>query len=167
MGKSDVKVQNNKEPEQCSVPDNICVPGEDELSAEKPGGTKNEHYVARNYFESQQFAVTGLLLILKNERNFRFQLGVSVLVVIAGLLLGVSHADWVALFIVIALVLVAEAFNSVIEAVCDTISQDYRINIKYAKDVSAGAVLVSALVSVIAGIIIFFPYVVDLIERLI
>ena len=56
-------------------------------------------------------------------------------------------------------------FNSVIEALCDTISQEYRVNIKYAKDVSAGAVLVSAILSVILGTIIFLPYILDLLFK--
>jgi diacylglycerol kinase len=56
------------------------------------------------------------------------------------------------------MVIVSETINSAIEALCDTVSLDYKVNIKYAKDVSAGAVLVSAIVSVITGIIIFLPY---------
>ncbi len=144
----------------CSVPENICIPA---TEVEKVDA-KNHKYDAHNYLESQKYAITGLFLILKNERNFRIQLIASILVVILGLFLHISHADWVALFIVIALVLIAEAFNSVIEAVCDTISQDYRINIQYAKDVSAGAVFVSACVSIIAGVIIFVPYITTFIK---
>jgi len=55
----------------------------------------------------------------------------------------------------------SEVINSAIEALCDTISQDFKINIKYAKDVSAGAVLVSAFVSVVTGLIVFLPYLID------
>ena len=58
------------------------------------------------------------------------------------------------------MVFVAETINSAIEALCDTVSLDYKVNIKYAKDVSAGAVLVTAFVSVITGLIIFMPYVI-------
>ena len=139
---------------ECSCPENICVHTLD--------NGKNHKYDARNYLESQRFAISGLRLIIQNERNFRIQLVVALGVIAAGLLFQISHRDWVALFVVIAVVLVAEAFNSVVEAICDTIAKDYRLNVKYAKDVSAGAVLVSAIVSLIAGVIIFSPYVWEL-----
>ena len=109
-------------------------------------------------FQSQLHAIEGIIKIVKNERNFRIQIVVAILVILIGLLLKISHTDWIAVGFLIALVLISEAFNSVIEAVCDTVSKEYRVNIKYAKDVSAGAVLVSAILSVILGLIIFIPY---------
>jgi diacylglycerol kinase (ATP) len=63
-------------------------------------------------------------------------------------------------------VFVAETINSAIEALCDTVSLDYKVNIKYAKDVSAGAVLVTALVSVITGLIIFMPYLIAGVKKI-
>ncbi len=125
---------------------------------------KNPTYKPRNHFQSQLYAITGLKLILKNERNFRLHLLFASLVIIGGFILGLSHDDWISVSLVIGLVLISEAFNSVIEALSDTISHEYRVNIKYAKDVSAGAVLISAFVSIVAGLIIFFPYVVRFVE---
>jgi len=116
----------------------------------------------QSIFKSQKHAIEGILSIIRNERNFRIQLVVAVCVVIVSFLLNISHQDWIAVGFLITLVLISEAFNSVIEAVCDTVSQEYRVNIKYAKDVSAGAVLVSAILSVILGLIIFLPYILDL-----
>jgi diacylglycerol kinase len=110
------------------------------------------------FFQSSKHALRGIWTILKNERNFRIQIVVAISVLIIGLILKISHQDWIAVGFLIALVLIAEAFNSVIEAVCDTVSKEYRVNIKYAKDVSAGAVFVSAILSVILGLIIFTPY---------
>jgi diacylglycerol kinase len=86
-------------------------------------------------------------------------------VVALGFLLQLSRIDWIGVSFLIALVLVSEAFNSVIEAVCDTVSKDYRVNIKYAKDVSAGAVLVSSILSIILGMVIFLPYIIPLIKE--
>lgn len=160
---------NEDKKEKCSCPENICALNGEEADETVnagantkipvPASHKNHYYEARNYFESQKFALQGIQLIVLNERNFRIQLLAAAGAVLLGLFFGISHVDWVALFVVIAIVLVAEAFNSVIEAICDTISHDYRINVKYAKDVSAGAVLVSAVVSLIAGVIIFYPYI--------
>ena len=83
-----------------------------------------------------------------------------------GLFFQISYQDWIAISLVISMVLISESINSAIEALCDTVSKDYKVNIKYAKDVSAGAVLVSALVSVITGLIVFLPYIVDFVKNL-
>jgi diacylglycerol kinase len=120
-----------------------------------------------SFAESKKHAIKGIKLIIKNERNFRIQIVVAIMVIIAGLTLQISHSDWIAVAFLIAIVLISEAFNSVIEAVCDTISKEYRVNIKYAKDVSAGAVLVSAILSVALGLIIFVPYIIPIIEKFI
>jgi diacylglycerol kinase len=122
---------------------------------------------ATSFSQSSKHALNGIWTVLKNERNFRIQLVIAVLVVIAGLILQISHRDWIAVSFLIALVLISEAINSVIEALCDTISKEYRVNIQYAKDVSAGAVLVSAILSFILGLIIFIPYLIPVINNLI
>ncbi len=126
---------------------------------------KNESFKAESFFKSQGYARNGIKLIFKNERNFRIDLVLAVLVIIAGLFFNISHTDWIALSLVISIVLVSETINSAIEALCDTVSQDFKINIKYAKDVSAGAVLVSAIVSVVTGLIVFAPYLLDFLGK--
>lgn len=113
-------------------------------------------------FQSQKHAIDGIFSIIANERNFRIQMGIAFLVIAMAILLEISHSDWIAVGFLIAIVLISEAFNSVIEAVCDTVSEEYRVNIKYAKDVSAGAVLLSAILSVALGIIIFLPYIIEI-----
>ncbi len=127
---------------------------------------KNNKYKAENFFKSQGHARNGLKLIFRNERNFRIDLVVAFVVVLAGIAFEISYTDWIALSLVISMVFVAETINSAIEALCDTVSLDYKVNIKYAKDVSAGAVLVTALVSVITGLIIFMPYVIAGIKKI-
>lgn len=124
---------------------------------------KNHSYDAKSHFESQKYALQGIVLIIKNERNFRIQLIFAVLVGVAGIILNFSYQDWISVSLLVALVLISEAFNSSVEALADTLSQEYRVNIKYAKDVSAGAVLISSLVSLAAGIFIIFPHVKDLV----
>ena len=122
---------------------------------------KNKFYMPINFFASLKIALKGLYLIIKNERNFRIQLFTAFIIGLLGLWLHFSHEDWVSIGLLVAIVLISEAFNSSIEALSDTISQEFRVNIKYAKDVSAGAVLISAATSVIAGAIIILPYILD------
>jgi diacylglycerol kinase len=128
---------------------------------------KNNKYKAENFFKSQGHARNGIKLIIKNERNFRIDLIVAMVVIFFGFLFNISHVDWIAISLVISMVFVAETINSAIEALCDTVSVEYKVNIKYAKDVSAGAVLVSALVSVITGLIVFLPYITEFVKNLI
>jgi diacylglycerol kinase (ATP) len=123
---------------------------------------KNKFYVPVNWFVSFKIALSGIFLIIKNERNFRIQLVVAFCIGVLGVLVHFSHEDWVSIGLLVALVLISESFNSVIEALSDTLSQDYRVNIKYAKDVAAGAVLISSAASVIAGAIIIIPYLLEL-----
>lgn len=127
---------------------------------------KNEKRKAKTYWDSQSYAIHGLKLIVRNERNFRIQLIFALFVFTAAFVLDISHQDWVAVGLLVALVLITEAYNSVIEALCDTISKEYRVNIKYAKDVSAGCVLITSILSAIAGTIIFAPYLIVEIEEL-
>ena len=118
---------------------------------------KDSFQTAKTLSQSRKHAIMGIKLIIENERNFRIQLAVAIVVITLSILLKISHTHWIAVSLLITLVLVLEAFNSVIEAVCDTVSKDYRVNIKYAKDVAAGAVLVSAILSFVLGLIIFIP----------
>ena len=127
---------------------------------------KNNKYKAESFFKSQGHARNGLKLIFKNERNFRIDLVIAFVVILAGIAFEISYTDWIALSLVISMVFVAETINSAIEAICDTVSLDYKVNIKYAKDVSAGAVLVTAFVSVITGLIIFMPYVIAGVKKI-
>jgi diacylglycerol kinase len=106
-------------------------------------------------------------LIFKNERNFRIDIVFALLAIFAGFFFRVSYTDWIALSLVISMVFISETINSAIEALCDTVSVEYKVNIKYAKDVSAGAVLVSALVSIITGLIIFLPYIIEFVKNII
>ncbi|HQA98874.1 MAG: diacylglycerol kinase family protein [Candidatus Dojkabacteria bacterium] len=128
---------------------------------------KNESFKTEDFFKSQGYARNGIKLIFKNERNFRIELVITALVILAGVFFKISHFEWIAISLVISMVLISETINSAIEALCDTVSQDFKINVKYAKDVSAGAVLVSALVSVITGLIIFLPYIILFLQKII
>jgi len=128
---------------------------------------KNESFKTEDFFKSQGYARNGIKLIFKNERNFRIELVITALVILAGVFFKISHFEWIAISLVISMVLISETINSAIEALCDTVSQDFKINVKYPKDVSAGAVLVSALVSVITGLIIFLPYIILFLQKII
>lgn len=116
--------------------------------------------------ESMSFALSGIWQAIRTERNIKIELGFAVAVVAAGLFFKITKEEWLALIIIIFAVLSAEIFNSAIEAVCncerDSLDLDYTAT-KIARDLSAGAVLLLSIGSVILGLVIFLPYLIALI----
>ncbi len=112
------------------------------------------------------FAVAfhGLKVLFCQERNFRFHLFVTILAIVACVFFQVTTIEWIAVLIMIAVVLCAEALNTGIEYICDLILPEYDLRIKRIKDVAAAAVLLSAVIAVIVGCIIFIPHIIDLIK---
>ena len=86
----------------------------------------------------------------------RYHFYILVAVLLSGLLLNLDNRDMLVLVFAITLVIVAEMFNTAIEAVVDMITESYNPAAKLAKDVAAGAVLLAAANAVIAGALIFF-----------
>ena len=80
-----------------------------------------------------------------------------ILVIICGFIFHLSITEWLICILLFALVISLELVNTAIEAVVDLCSPDYHELAKYAKDVAAGSVLISAIASVVIGLIIFIP----------
>jgi diacylglycerol kinase (ATP) len=78
-------------------------------------------------------------------------------VAVTGFFLKLTAFEWIAIVIVAGGVFAAEAFNTSIEALSDTLTPEYSKNIKQVKDFAAGAVLVATLTSIIVGLTIFLP----------
>lgn len=102
------------------------------------------------------FAFYGIWTSLK-EQNMRFHVFSAFIVMIAGLLTGLSTQEWLIIILTIALVIGSEMINTAIESVVDLASPEIHPLAKQAKDIAAGAVLVFALASVIIGLLIFLP----------
>lgn len=108
---------------------------------------------------SFKFALDGIMAALKEEPNLKFHFLAAVLVVIISFLLNISRQDWITIIILIGLVIAVELTNTAIEAVVDHFTRVNHPGAKMAKDISAGAVLISAVTTAIVGIIIFYPYI--------
>jgi len=106
---------------------------------------------------SFRYAFTGIKELIADEHNFRIHLFAAILVIICGIIYEVSPLEWILLSIVIGIVISAEIFNSAIEKLADFVSPEHNKIIGKVKDMSAAAVLVLAVVSVIVGLIIFLP----------
>ncbi len=117
----------------------------------------------KKFFLSFTYAIKGLKYAYRNEQNLAFDIGMSILIVIAGFLFKVSISEWALLALTIGIVLSLELINTAIEAVVDLVTEDYHPLAKVAKDTSAAAVFICAIASVIVGLIIFLPKIINLI----
>ncbi len=105
--------------------------------------------------ESFTNAFRGLFYVLKNERNLRIHFGIGCTVILCGIFFKLPFLDFLILILVVSLVIVAEIFNTAIEMFADAFSSEYHIQIRKIKDITASAVLISAITSVIIGYLLF------------
>lgn len=108
-------------------------------------------------------AFTGMRSFFVTERNGKIHIIITLLVLAAGLVFKISALEWILILLCIAIVIALEMLNSALEKLCDMVQPDYHYVIKIIKDVSAAAVLWTAIISVIIGLIIFIPKAINLI----
>ena len=123
---------------------------------------EQQKFSIKKRLESFKYAFNGLKLLLKVEHNSRIHLFVTICVVIAGFLFGISLLEWMLIVFAIGFVFSMEIINSSIEKLADFVSPAKHETIKIVKDMAAAAVLVSAITAAIIGLIIFVPKILDL-----
>jgi len=104
------------------------------------------------------YAFRGLWYVLHTQRNMRVHLVIATLAILTGIVLHISAIEFALIFVTITIVLTAEMFNTVFELCIDLASPEYHPLAKIAKDVAAGAVLLSAIFAVVVGLFIFVPH---------
>lgn len=109
-------------------------------------------------------AFNGFFQAVAKERNMKIHIVVAIMVIILGMLFKLDTPRWIAVIIAIGLVFVCELFNTAIELLTDMVSPEYSKQAKRVKDTSAAAVLVSAVISVIIGTIVFLGPIIDLLS---
>ena len=114
---------------------------------------------------SFRFAFMGIWTMLKSQHNAWIHAVATVVVIVAGLSLGLTTHDWCWLVLAIMAVWTAEALNTAFEFLADVASPDFHPLVKHSKDVAAGAVLISAVGSIIIGMLVFGPYVLVMIKN--
>ena len=107
--------------------------------------------------ESFQNAIRGLRDILTTEHNAWVHSIFTVGVLLAAFLLKIDFFEFLLIIIVISLVWITEAFNTVLELVIDIVAPEYNEAARRAKDIAAAAVLFSSITALITGLVIFGP----------
>ena len=121
--------------------------------------SQKKNFSLKDRLKSFKNASNGIITLLRFEHNARIHLFILIIVIITGIFLRVSQPDWIAILLVSGLVFVSECFNTAVEYISDHVTNVQDENIKKAKDVAAAGVLISAIISVITGLIVFLPYI--------
>jgi diacylglycerol kinase len=120
-------------------------------------GQETRHQDKRTLSTSFQCAFAGFWYALKTQRNMRIHLAIALVVLALGLYLDLGWDQWALLALTSGFVIAAEMFNTVAEAAMDAATPHYHPLVKTAKDVAAGAVLLTATVAIIVGLLVLGP----------
>lgn len=111
----------------------------------------------KKLIKSFKYAFEGILIGIKEEQNMKIHITIMILVIIFGIMLKINTIEWIICILLFGLVISMELINTAIENTVDLITKENNQQAKIAKDVAAGAVLVSAIVSSVIGLMIFIP----------
>jgi len=124
----------------------VCLPGRRKLKID-----------TMKLIQSFAFAWNGIRTCFASEPNLRIHTLLAILAVIFAVVLDISTLEWIAVIFCIAFVITMEMLNTAFEKLCDVVHKELHPGIKRVKDIAAGAVLVSAIFSLMTGLIIFLP----------
>ncbi|QHL88139.1 diacylglycerol kinase family protein [Nibribacter ruber] len=110
------------------------------------------------------YAVKGIAAAFRSEVNLRWHVLSAGLVVALGLYVRLTTVEWALVCAAIGLVWMAELFNTAIEVVVNLVSPDRHPLAGKAKDIAAGAVLIASLTAAAVGLLVFWPYLLQLVE---
>jgi diacylglycerol kinase (ATP) len=113
---------------------------------------------------SFRHAIAGILRMIRCQHNAWIHAAVTIVVLVGAFLLRVSAGDWCWIILAISIVWMAEALNTAFEFLADAASPEFHPLVRDAKNVAAGAVLLTTIAAAIIGVIIFWPYVTRLIS---
>jgi diacylglycerol kinase (ATP) len=109
---------------------------------------------------SVRHALNGIRRMIRCQHNAWIHAIATVVALTAAFLLGISGADWCWIVLAISIVWTAEALNTAFEFLADAASPEFHPLVQDAKDVAAGAVLLTAIAASVIGGIVFWPYLV-------
>lgn len=111
----------------------------------------------KKHVVSFHHAFSGLFLALTTQDNYKIHFFLSIISLVAGWYLNISYPEFLTIITFIFLGLTVEMVNTAVEATCDAIDQTKREDIRIAKDVAAGAMLIFSFGALVTACIIFIP----------
>ena len=120
--------------------------------------SKNAKIILKDRIRSLNYALRGIKLMVTSQHNAQIHLIATSIVCLLGIMFGITRSEWCWIVIAVIVVWTAEALNTALEFLCDVTSIEFHPLIEKAKDLAAGAVLISAIGSLIIGLLVFGPY---------
>lgn len=120
-------------------------------------------YKNKTFFTSLKYALSGLKEIFLSERNIRIQTVFAIFVIILGIITDINYKEIIILLISIFLVIFSEIVNTMVEKILDLYTTEYNEEVKIIKDMAAGGVLFATTFSIIIGVIVFVPKLINII----
>lgn len=109
----------------------------------------------RNPMNGFKYAAEGVVHVFRTQRHMKFHFLIMALVLLLSLVWNLERWEMLVLLFSISMVLVAEMFNTAVEAIVDLVTQSYHPLAKFAKDIAAGAVLIAAINALAVGFLLF------------
>jgi diacylglycerol kinase len=104
-----------------------------------------------------KYAIDGIVAFFRSEQNARIHVPAAASAIALGFCLHITRHEWIAILLCISAVFCMEMINTAIEKLCNIVHPAYHSQIKMIKDIAAGAVLLSAVASLVIGAMIFLP----------
>ena len=118
-----------------------------------------------NFWASLRWAVRGLYYAFRTQRNFRIELALAVCTLALGLFFGIARAEWSIILLSVCLVLASELANTALEYMVDLYEKKFDYLAMMAKDIAAACVLLSSIHALVQGVLVFGPYVADIVKK--
>ncbi|MDQ3016581.1 MAG: diacylglycerol kinase family protein [Bacteroidota bacterium] len=112
----------------------------------------------QKWLNSVRYASKGLIYLVRRERNLQIEILLAFLSIGFGFWLQISTLEWSVILLCIGVVIASEAINTAIEKLSDRITTEQDVRIGHIKDLAAGGVLIVAFISLVIGILIFYPH---------
>lgn len=126
---------------------------------------KPKKYGIKRFLDSWVNSYNGFKYAYTHEQSLLLHIFFSIVAIVCGIVFKITGTQWILLFLVMVVIIVAELLNTAIEATVDLITDQYEPLAKVAKDCASAAVLTSVMLASIVGIYVFLPQIVKLIFK--
>lgn len=112
----------------------------------------------RQWIKSANFAIEGILHAAKTQKHLRYHFYIAAVVITVSYMFGITKNEFLIIALAVIAVLLSEMLNTAVEVIVDLLSPEHTETARTAKDIAAGAVLITVFGAVVVGFYILFPY---------
>ena len=120
----------------------------------------------KNVEQALKNATNGIMLAAKGEKSIHREFGITIVVLILAAIFKISKIELILVILAIALVIVTEMINTAIELCIDIYTDKFNMYAKKAKDIAAGAVVISIVFAGFIGTFVFYDKVMEVLDKI-